>query len=301
MPDDLRGQYQYFTEAPHGPAARGGLRRPFTPLEDGVRRYVQDFWRDGSLSLMLLAVLLFPASTRSWSRSGPSRSAGTRWPISPASCSAGGWLRRLVRAAAGGRDARSRWTTSSPGRRSASSSAAGSATCSSTSRPYFLAHPLEILRSGRAACRSMAACSASSSRSCCSAGSSGSPLLGFARPHRRGGADRALPRAHRQLHQRRAVGPRCTDVPWAMVFPTGGPVPRHPSQLYQACWKASCCSRDAGAGRTPAIRARPGFARRRLPGRLRHRALIGEFFRQPDAFLGFLFAGATMGQLCRCR
>ena len=24
---------------------------------------------------------------------------------------------------------------------------------------------------------------------------------------------------------------------------------------------------------------------------------IGEFFRQPDAFLGFLFAGATMGQL----
>jgi phosphatidylglycerol:prolipoprotein diacylglycerol transferase len=27
---------------------------------------------------------------------------------------------------------------------------------------------------------------------------------------------------------------RVTDVPWAMVFPTGGPEPRHPSQLYQA-------------------------------------------------------------------
>ena len=25
--------------------------------------------------------------------------------------------------------------------------------------------------------------------------------------------------------------------------------------------------------------------------------IIGEFFRQPDPFLGFLFAGATMGQL----
>lgn len=25
-----------------------------------------------------------------------------------------------------------------------------------------------------------------------------------------------------------------TDVPWAMVFPTGGEVPRHPSQLYEA-------------------------------------------------------------------
>lgn len=27
---------------------------------------------------------------------------------------------------------------------------------------------------------------------------------------------------------------RTTDVPWAMIFPTGGPVPRHPSQLYEA-------------------------------------------------------------------
>ncbi len=26
---------------------------------------------------------------------------------------------------------------------------------------------------------------------------------------------------------------RVTDVPWAMVFPTGGPWPRHPSQLYE--------------------------------------------------------------------
>lgn len=26
---------------------------------------------------------------------------------------------------------------------------------------------------------------------------------------------------------------RITDVPWAMVFPTGGPLPRHPSQLYE--------------------------------------------------------------------
>src|SRR6266508_715392 len=27
---------------------------------------------------------------------------------------------------------------------------------------------------------------------------------------------------------------RPTDVPWAMVFPSGGPLPRHPSQLYEA-------------------------------------------------------------------
>ncbi len=27
---------------------------------------------------------------------------------------------------------------------------------------------------------------------------------------------------------------RPTDVPWAMIFPYGGPIPRHPSQLYEA-------------------------------------------------------------------
>ena len=27
---------------------------------------------------------------------------------------------------------------------------------------------------------------------------------------------------------------RATDVPWAIIFPTGGEVPRHPSQLYEA-------------------------------------------------------------------
>jgi phosphatidylglycerol---prolipoprotein diacylglyceryl transferase len=27
---------------------------------------------------------------------------------------------------------------------------------------------------------------------------------------------------------------RASDVPWAMVFPNGGPLPRHPSQLYEA-------------------------------------------------------------------
>jgi phosphatidylglycerol---prolipoprotein diacylglyceryl transferase len=27
---------------------------------------------------------------------------------------------------------------------------------------------------------------------------------------------------------------RVTDVPWGMVFPGAGPIPRHPSQLYEA-------------------------------------------------------------------
>jgi phosphatidylglycerol:prolipoprotein diacylglycerol transferase len=34
---------------------------------------------------------------------------------------------------------------------------------------------------------------------------------------------------------------RVSDVPWAMIFPRGGPLPRHPSQLYQAFFEASHC------------------------------------------------------------
>ena len=48
------------------------------------------------------------------------------------------------------------------------------------------------------------------------------------------GADRAVPRPHRQFHQRRTVGPRRPTCPGRMVFPGGGPLPRHPSQLYEA-------------------------------------------------------------------
>ena len=43
MPEVLRARYQYFTEAPMQKLRAAGYTRPFTPLEEGVRRYVQDF------------------------------------------------------------------------------------------------------------------------------------------------------------------------------------------------------------------------------------------------------------------
>lgn len=43
MPDDLKGKYQYFTEAPLDRLRQAGYARPATPLEDGVRSYVRDF------------------------------------------------------------------------------------------------------------------------------------------------------------------------------------------------------------------------------------------------------------------
>ncbi|MBL6454022.1 prolipoprotein diacylglyceryl transferase [Belnapia sp. T6] len=91
---------------------------------------------------------------------------------------------------------------------------------------------------------------------------------------------------------------RVSDVPWAMVFPTGGPEPRHPSQLYQAGMEGMLLFILLQVlVHQPAIRARRGFVSGAFLAGYGVARFIGEFFRQPDAFLGFLFAGATMGQL----
>jgi prolipoprotein diacylglyceryltransferase len=91
---------------------------------------------------------------------------------------------------------------------------------------------------------------------------------------------------------------RVTDVPWGMVFPTGGPEPRHPSQLYQAGMEGLVLFVVLQVlVQMPGIRARRGFVAGAFLAGYGVARAIGELFRQPDAHLGFLFAGATMGQL----
>lgn len=92
--------------------------------------------------------------------------------------------------------------------------------------------------------------------------------------------------------------PAPDGLPWAMVFPTGGPVARHPSQLYEALLEGVVLFAVVLLlGRSERLRARFGtLAGCFLVGYACAR-IISEFFREPDAFLGFLFAGATMGQL----
>lgn len=91
---------------------------------------------------------------------------------------------------------------------------------------------------------------------------------------------------------------RPSDVPWAMVFPHGGPVPRHPSQLYEAAlegvllfvlmlWLARRPYRPEARG-TLSGAFLIGYALARI---------VAELFREPDAHLGFLAGGITMGQL----
>jgi len=91
---------------------------------------------------------------------------------------------------------------------------------------------------------------------------------------------------------------RTTDVPWGMVFPGAGPLPRHPSQLYEALLEGIVLfaflwivRRKTGAMDRPGTMAGwfcVGYAVTRS---------VSELFREPDAHLGFLFAGTTMGQL----
>lgn len=92
---------------------------------------------------------------------------------------------------------------------------------------------------------------------------------------------------------------RVTDVPWAFVFPNGGPFPRHPSQLYEAGLEGLALL---------AVLAWLIFRRQafKSPGLVSGYFVIGyalsrivvEFYREPDAHIGYLAGGwLTMGMV----
>lgn len=91
---------------------------------------------------------------------------------------------------------------------------------------------------------------------------------------------------------------RVTDAPWGVIFPGAGPEPRHPSQLYQATLEGMALFLLLQwLVRRPAVRARPGVISGVFLAGYGIARIIGELFRQPDAHLGFLASGLTMGQL----
>ncbi len=88
---------------------------------------------------------------------------------------------------------------------------------------------------------------------------------------------------------------RAASVPWAMVFPTSPGVPRHPSQLYEACLEGLLLfvvlwilkDRIERPGAMVAIFL-AGYGTMRF---------IVEFFREPDAHMGLFMGVFSMGQL----
>ena len=90
---------------------------------------------------------------------------------------------------------------------------------------------------------------------------------------------------------------RPSDVSWAMVFPGAGPLPRHPSQLYEAGLEGVALFLILlVAIRLGAFR-RPGLASGTFCVGYACARTFSEFFREPDPQLGFLFGDATMGML----
>ena len=87
-------------------------------------------------------------------------------------------------------------------------------------------------------------------------------------------------------------------LPWAMIFPQAGPEPRHPSQIYQALMEGLILFAVLFVlSRRDWVRSRFGLLSGVFLLGYAIARSVGELFRQPDAFLGFLWAGATMGQL----
>ena len=91
---------------------------------------------------------------------------------------------------------------------------------------------------------------------------------------------------------------RPSNSPWAMVFPAGGPIARHPSQIYEALLEGILLFGILVA-----------FSLRRSI-RIRRDSLLGifllgygltrtiaEFFREPDLHIGLILGGATIGQV----
>ncbi len=91
---------------------------------------------------------------------------------------------------------------------------------------------------------------------------------------------------------------RPSDVPWAMIFPNGGPVPRHPSQLYEAALEGIALFLILYfLQRSDVTRARAGTLSGVFLAGYGAVRIFVEFFREPDQQLGFLFGGVTMGQI----
>lgn len=90
---------------------------------------------------------------------------------------------------------------------------------------------------------------------------------------------------------------RVTDVPWAMIFPHGGELPRHPSQLYEAGAEGALLFVlllilfNKTLGKYHGL-----LGGAFLAGYGCFRFLI-EYAREPDAQLGLLFSFISMGQI----
>ena len=92
---------------------------------------------------------------------------------------------------------------------------------------------------------------------------------------------------------------RPTDMPWGFVFPDGGPLPRHPSQLYEAALEGLVLFLVLRLLTHRFLKLKtPGFVGGAFICGYGLARIFVEFFREPDAHIGYLFGGwLTMGMI----
>lgn len=114
---------------------------------------------------------------------------------------------------------------------------------------------------------------------------------------------------------------RAADVPWAVIFPMGGEMPRHPSQLYQAFTEGLCVllvlklierfEQKKGYAPMPYVATKGDTKIKKLQVEWKRTGILSawflilygvarfiiEFFREPDVQLGFFFRYLSMGQI----
>lgn len=91
---------------------------------------------------------------------------------------------------------------------------------------------------------------------------------------------------------------RISDVPWAVKFPNGGYLPRHPSQLYEAFFEGIVMFIILNLlWQSAWVRKRSGFVSALFVALYGIFRMVMEQFREPDAQMGFFFNYFTMGQI----
>ena len=87
------------------------------------------------------------------------------------------------------------------------------------------------------------------------------------------------------------------SLPWGVIFPNGGPLPRHPSQLYEAFLEGVVLFTVLAVMIRMGALKRPGLILGSFITIYALARITGEMFREPDPQLGFLWGGLTMGML----
>ncbi len=91
---------------------------------------------------------------------------------------------------------------------------------------------------------------------------------------------------------------RVTDKPWGVVFPNGGEMARHPSQLYEAALEGIILFWILFIlYLMPSTRNRPGIVTGAFLAGYGIFRMIVENYREPDAHLGFIYGSISMGQI----